>query len=172
VSGRGLCTVADIRARCCVDRVSGCWHWLGAMSDRTPRIYTFDHERGEKRSMSGPKAVWNIAHGASPLAGYLVYRRCITRDCVNPVHMGEARDKAAIGLHIRRNGCRQGTSTEQRRANMRLAWAAAGIVKTPDHVIAAILAADLNRSNGDVGRELGIAPTTVSKYRIVARRAA
>lgn len=170
---RGLLTVASIRARCEVDAVTGCWHWQGAKScDGVPRIWTFDHERGEKRCMCGPKAVWNIAHGRAPLPGYLVYRECVTTDCLKPSHLRASPSLAAIGANVAASGKRKGTSLEQRLANVRLAWAAAGNPKTPEHVIAAILAADPKRTHLDVGRELGIAQQTVGKYRAAARLAA
>lgn len=163
---RGMITVADLRARSSVDPVTGCWHWLGAKAiDGTPRIWTVDHERADKRSMSGPKAVWNIAHQKAPLSGYLIYRRCVTCDCVNPVHMAEAKDKAAIGIHISRNGARKGTNVEQRRANASKGRIARGIVDTPADVVLTLRAAPASVSNTTLAAQLGMSDSTVSSIR-------
>lgn len=98
---RGFATIEDLKRRSVVDPVTHCWHWQGAkaVTDGIPRIHAFDHQRGEKRTMSGPRAVWNIAHNESPRA--LVYRGCQTTDCVNPAHHRQAWTAAEIGQHIR-----------------------------------------------------------------------
>jgi hypothetical protein len=60
-----------------------CWHWTGALGrDGSPRIYTFDYERGEKRLMSAATAVWNIAKKAGT-QGRIPYRKCWCGDCAN-----------------------------------------------------------------------------------------
>lgn len=159
-------TIADLRARSVQDPATHCWHWLGAKSpDGVPRIWTFDHERGDKRGMSGPKAVWNIAHGAAPRPGHLVYRRCVTCDCVNPSHMAQAASKKEIGAHIARNGARKGTSVPQRRANLLKAAAAAGIRYTPPEIVQAIRAAGPGPTNLELAALHGCAHSTVSKIR-------
>lgn len=162
---RGVSKIEDLKARSVVDPVTHCWHWQGARAvDGTPRIWTFDHERGEKRAMSGPKAVWNVAHG-EPRAGCLVFRRCGSTDCVNPVHHGQARDKAEIGLHIRRAGWRKGTHVAERAANLVRAREAAGIVRTPDEIVKAIIEAPLSEPGSSVAARLGVTHQVVSRYR-------
>lgn len=163
---RGIATIAQLRTHCQVDRSTGCWHWLGATSvDGSPRIWTWDHERGEKRAMSGPKAVWNIAHQAAPLPGWFVFRRCVVTDCVCPVHLAEARSRAEIGLHIRRNGARKGVNYEGRLANLRKAWAANGITATSDDVVRACRSAPAATTNLALAALYGICHSTVSMIR-------
>lgn len=123
---RGITTIAHLKARSTVDTATHCWHWHGASIEGRPRIWAFDHDKGEKTALSGPLAAWNIAHGRSPLAGWIVFRACMSADCVNPAHMREARDRAEIGRHIRLSGRWVGTNLETRRANVAVALAALG----------------------------------------------
>lgn len=162
-----ILTIADVRARCAIDPATHCWHWQGARSsDGTPRIHTLDHARTEKRTMSGPMAVWNIAHGAAPLPGHLIYRGCQHRLCLNPAHLREAASKAAIGAHIRRAGTRKGTSTEQRLANIRLAQIASGAVPTPAEIVLAIRAVPrAEATNRALARRFNVAEQVVSRIR-------
>lgn len=161
---RGIATIADLRARSAQDPATHCWHWQGASThDGTPRIWTFDHDRGDKRCMSGPKAVWNIAHGCAPRPGWLVFRRCTTRDCVNPAHHSQAPDKAAIGQHIARRGSRKGTHIEARRANAAKAQAARGIVPTPAEVVRAIRT--MTGTNVAIAEATGVRHQVVSQIR-------
>jgi hypothetical protein len=165
MSGRGVLTIQDLRDRSRVD-LGGCWHWLGAKSSEgSPRIYTLDYERKEKRSMSGAKAVWNIAQGMAPTPGFLAFRRCCTTDCVNPVHVALARNKAEIGLHTARAGVRKGTQMEQRRANISKAHAANGCVLTPIEIVRAIRAADKSVTGVALAAQYGISDRTVSRIR-------
>lgn len=163
----GFFTVADVKANCDVDPVTGCWHWKGAKAlDGTPRMWAVDYEMLVKRSMSGPKAMWGIAHGEAPRKGWLVFRSCVCRDCLNPVHLSQARDKKEIGEHIARSGRRKGNSVEQRRASVRLAWAAAGVTPTPPEIVRAIRAADQSTTNKALGLQFGISCTTVGRIRL------
>lgn len=161
---RGVTTIEALRARSVFDPHTFCWHWQGAKApDGVPRIWTFDHARGDKRVLSGPKAVWNIAHGRAPHG--LAFRRCGCTDCVNPAHHGEAPDKAAIGLHIRRAGWRKGTHVEARTANLVHAHAANGITPTPAPIVAEILTADERETNRSIARRLNLSDQVVSTIR-------
>ena len=115
---RGIFTSSDLRAWCDVNHDTGCWIWQGGLSGGAPRIWTFDHELGEKHTMSGPKAAWNIAYQAAPRKGCLVYRRCMVTLCLFPAHLSQARNRKEIGKHIRLIGVQKGTFIEQRRANL------------------------------------------------------
>lgn len=165
---RGLLTVEAVKARCTIDPAMHCWIWQGAKGskDGNPRIYTFDHEIGDKRTMSGPKAMWNIAHQeAPPKWKPLVYRCCGNPLCLNPAHLRTAKDKAEIGLHIRRSGQRVGNATEARRANQRLAMAASGITPTSPDVVRAIRAADKSVTGEALAAKFSMSRTAVSRIR-------
>lgn len=162
---RGITTVADIRARCDVDPVTMCWHWKGATSRGQPRIHAFDHAAGCKRVQPGQRAVWNIAFDEAPPAWALVFRRCCSSLCLNPVHLGLSRSKAEIGEHIRRNGARKGTAVEARRANAAIGRAAAGIVDTPVANVIAIRSAPSSTTGRALAQALGMSEACVSRIR-------
>lgn len=165
---RGLLTVEAVRARCIIDPAMHCWIWQGAKGakDGNPRIHTFDHERGEKRTMGGAKAMWNIAHQEAPPSwAPLVYRCCGKSLCLNPAHLKTAKDLAEIGLHIRRSGQRVGTATDARRANQLLAMAASGITPTSPDVVRAIRAADKSVTGEMLAAQFSMSRTAVSRIR-------
>lgn len=149
-----------------MDRASHCWLWQGATgSDGTPRLHTLDFRAVEKRTMSGPAAMWNIAHQAPPLLGWLVYRACGHKLCLNPAHLREASSKKEIGAHIRRAGYRVGTHVEARRANQLLMMAGAGITPTTPEVVLAIRAAPTTTTSTALAAQYGIAIQTASRIR-------
>ena len=162
-----ITSIDKLRERCDVDPATHCWIWQGAVNARskTPVLYAFDHARADKRAMSGPLAAWNIAHAAAPLPGSLVFRCCGSTLCLNPAHLREARSRAEIGLHQRRAGYRKGTSVEARRENVRLAWAAQGIVVTPPEAVRAIRSAPSSVTGRALAERFGISPQAVSRIR-------
>lgn len=164
-----ITTVAQLKARCIVDPSTHCWAWTGATSGhgrlRMPTLWAFDHARCEKRTMTGPLAAWNIAHGAAPLPGWRVFRTCGHTACLNPAHLREARSAAEIGQHIRRAGTRKGLNVEANRENIRAAWAATGIVPTAPHVVRAIRAADGSVTGRALAAQFGVSKQTVSRIR-------
>ena len=163
---RGIATVDDLRARSAIDPRTHCWHWQHARGpDGMPRIWTFDRRSGAKACLTGPMAAWQIAHDAPPTRGHLPYRVCGHRDCVNPAHLRLAANRAELGQHIARSGRLRGNSTEQRRANLVLARAAAGIVTTSTDVVDAIRAAPKHITSAELARDLGMWPQTVWRLR-------
>lgn len=173
----GLATVDDVRARCVINPATHCWEWQGARQFRTdaskgqPVMHAFDHARGEKRTMSGPAAVWNIAHGRAPLPGYKVFRACCSTTCVNPAHLREVKTQAEIGLHQRRAGVLKGRPmTEAGRAVLRKAHEAAGILYVADEKVAAIRSAPAEVTGRELAQRLGISEQTVSRIRRGTRR--
>lgn len=143
---------------------SNCWHWLGAKSQAgVPRIWTFDHDRGEKRCLAGPTAVWNIANGAGT-GGRIPYRNCFCLDCVNPEHIAIVNDKAELGNVMReRNRHRTDAGMQARRINIAKAQAGAGIVRTPAEIVLAIRS--MPGTGRSIARQLGMAEQTVSRIR-------
>jgi hypothetical protein len=129
---RGIGSIADLKARCVVDRVSHCWLWQGAVSGAGyPAIHAFCFERGDKRVMSGMRAVFGIAHDRAPLPGYIVTRCCGQALCLNPAHLRECKGHRERGLAVRRSGRLVGTNLEVRRRNVAVALAALGRTYVP-----------------------------------------
>lgn len=170
----GIATVDDVRARCVIDERTRCWVWQGAMRSRDgaqqPAMWAFDHARGEKRTMTGPQAVWNIAHGRAPLPGYVVHRACCNPLCLNPVHLREAKSLAEVGRHRQRAGVDKGRHVESKRANIAKAHAAAGVVQTPDPIVIAIRQAPPTVTGRALSKMHGISEQTVSRIRRGVRR--
>lgn len=162
-----ITSVAQLKARCTIDPATHCWLWAGATTGvhGVPAIWCFDHGRGEKRTMSGPLAAWNIAHGEAPPAGTLVFRGCCRTLCLNPAHLRRARSKAEIGQHQRRAGSRRGTAVESRRANIIKAWEVAGIVPTKPEVVRAIRNTPPSVTGQALAKQFGLSQTTVSRIR-------
>lgn len=165
----GIATVEDVRARCVIDERTRCWLWQGAMRTRDgtqqPAMWAFDHARGEKRTMTGPAAVWNIAHGRAPLPGYLVHRRCCNPLCLNPVHLREAKSLAEVGRFRSRTGVDKGKHLEAKRRNIAKAHAARGMVLTPAHIVAAIRQASPDVTGRELARLHGVGENVVSRIR-------
>ena len=164
---RGIATVEALRLHCDIDPETHCWLWNGALStDGVPRIHTFDHERGEKRLMSGPKAAWNISRGEAPPSwAPLVYRTCMRSRCLCPVHLKTARDKAEICAHVSRMGIRKGTNLEQRTAARLKGLAAQGLVPTSPEIVLAIRAADPAIRTRSLARLHGVSDSVASAIR-------
>lgn len=160
---RGMSTIDDLRRRS--ERRPGdlCWHWLGAVgSDKVPRIWTFDHDAGDKKVLPGPRAVWNIAHGEGP-GKRLAYRSCFCTECVNPAHIRLAYTRAEIGQQISRSGVRKGKDVEARMGNLAKAWEALNLKVTPPEVVAALRAE--SGTLDQLAERHGINRSTISKIR-------
>jgi len=160
-----ILTIEDLKDRSTRSAADFCWHWQGASSDDgTPRMWTLDYDRGEKRSMSGPKAVFFIAFQRS-LNGRLAYRCCFCTDCVNPAHIRTADTKAEIGKALARSNVRKGTSTEQRRQNIAKAHAITGCHPTSREIVLAIREAPKSVTGRELSKKHGLSNQTVSRIR-------
>lgn len=168
MTGRGVNRSEDLRARSHINPLDSnpydpCWHWSGAKSNGMPRIHTFDHDLGEKRPMSGPRAVWNISKGKGP-GSSLPYRDCGSCDCVNPGHHKLAADKAEIGRFLTKSGRCKGIALEQRRANIAKAWKVCGLNLMTAAVVCAIR--ESSESGVVLAARYGITDTAISRVRL------
>lgn len=90
---RGIRNVDDIKARCVIDDIAGCWVWKGGCT-RDSKGYTFNPAihippgvLGEKRQVTtGQKAMWLLL-GRRLNPGYVVYRDCLNALCLCPSHL-------------------------------------------------------------------------------------
>ena len=161
-----LYEIDDVRALCIVDNDTGCWNYQGPISARGAiYIYTLDYARTEKRTMQGPKAVWHIVHREAPRTGWLVYRRCLNQQCLCPVHLGQARNRAELGDYIARSGKHKGNFTDARRASLVLAMAGCGIKPTAPEIVHACRVAGPEVTGASLAALYGIASQTVSRIR-------
>lgn len=131
---RGVNTIDDLRARSTVDPVTHCWHWQQATIKGHPRIWTADLDAMDKRVLSGPRAVWYIAHG-TPLRDQVAYMGCWCKDCVCPAHVRRG-SRTQVNTLAALAGCMAGHSAV-RSISAAKARAAAGHVDTPADVVLA-----------------------------------
>ncbi|WP_423454297.1 hypothetical protein [Ottowia sp. VDI28] len=158
--------VADLRANSIVDPVTGCWHWQGGMHKQRPRIYTVDHDKGEKKMLNGSSAVWNIALSRGT-GGRIPYMRCWCADCVAPDHLRSASDRAELGRVMAQSGKFKGR-TGNRLKSLAMAHAARGIAPTPDAVVVEVFRAE--GSIPDIARAFDLAADVVARIRRGASR--
>lgn len=122
----GIRTVEDLRQRCCIDDDTGCWHWGGATSNGLPimRIPALG------RSTTSGAAICMLVTGKTPAPGVFWYRRCQSRDCVNPDHR-------VIGNKSRTMKARKFKHSAQTKAALSLSRR-----RVPEEVIEAIRTSD------------------------------
>lgn len=161
---RGVLTIDDLRARSTRSPGDLCWHWVGAMTDGRPKIWTVDPDLLTKRVMSGARAVWYIAHGTKLGTG-VAYMNCFCRDCVCPAHVSKARSRGEFnrvlglaGLLKHPDGATPAMIEAGRRGR-----AAQGMAETPPEVVLQIRARGASESTAAIGRSLGLHQTTVAR---------
>lgn len=172
---RGITRVEHLRMRSIVDPATHCWIWQGGSSlaaretNRRPKIWTFDHATGTKHVMSGPRAVYNIAHGESPPPGKLAYMRCGNVMCVCPAHVTYADNQAHLMRIAQAHGWLKGVMPREVKVQqLAQARKAAGIEPTPKHVVEKIVAAPADKPNRVLAQELGVSVHRVRGARIRA----
>jgi|GEM_PF-2002265 len=161
---RGIVTIDALRLRSTVDPATHCWIWQGCTVHGSPRIWTAHLDDMVKRVLSGPRAVWYIAHG-TPLGQRIAYMGCWNQRCVCPAHVRAAADRSHFTQAAARAGCFR-MSQERRtanRANAAAARAAAGIVDTPIHLVQAVRDAAGTTTQREIARRLGLSNTIVSR---------
>lgn len=99
----GIRTVEDLRCRCRVDEVTGCWHWSLAIVGGAPSVHWVDAD-GVRRKARGRRASLLIA-GRKIAKGHVAFARpvCTSYDCVNPDH-SKSGDRDEEGKAIASSG--------------------------------------------------------------------
>ncbi len=103
--GDGVETLDDLRQRCYVDEVSGCWHLRQANGRPMPIGDTREiWSRLHGTKVSVPRLAWLLAHPGKDLpSGHIAYRCCESYDCVAPAHI-RAGTKRAWGRMLSATG--------------------------------------------------------------------
>lgn len=163
---RGVLRIMDLYRNSERRPGSSCWHWLGALGakDGAPRIWTFDHDVGDKRSMRGAKAVWNIATGQG-LKERIAYRACFSTTCVNPDHIAVCDTRKELAQVMSARGCfATDVARAARQATVLKAHAARGIVPTSPELVRQVRAA--TGTGRAIAASLGLSEQVVSRIRL------
>lgn len=155
--------IAGLYEKSTRDPATNCLHWNGALSQGVPRIWTIDYRCGEKRTLSGPLAVYMIAHGKAPDG--IPFRRCNNKDCVQPAHLLVARDRAELGRFITKLEFSKAWDKTARVRNIRAAMVSRGVQFVPDAVVLAIRGADKSVTGRAMARQYGLSESVVSSIR-------
>jgi hypothetical protein len=153
-------TIEEVRGRCRIDDITGCWLWTGATDRGQPKIYAPDwtNRDGALTTQTGQRAVWHMLNQHAIPKRWRVYSTCRTSCCLNPEHLkigsqtewgrdssawGELKGNIRVQIRNRRTG----------RARSDL---------TPE-TYAEVLAS--NEKGVEIARRLAISESTVSKAR-------
>lgn len=83
VRNDGIRDLDDLRARCWIDEITGCWHWRGGRDgDGRPALWL--PAQGRRTSL-GVALRWFV-HGELPRPGSAYHPVCGTKNCANPKH--------------------------------------------------------------------------------------
>lgn len=161
---RGVATIDDLRARSIIAPATRCWLWQGATIGGAARIWTLHLDRMDKGVLSGPRAVWYIAHG-TPLHSRIAYMACWTKGCVCPVHVRAAENKTVLNRVAAQAGVfiKSPAARKSNEANLLKARQARGVADTPPETVLAIRAAAGKALQKNIAAEFGLTKTMVSR---------
>lgn len=152
-------TLDDIKGRCVVDDITGCWLWKGAITrEGQARIWQYDFAAQKMAAMPGKKAVWYAINQKPLPSGWLVYGTCNCQTCMNPEHIKDG-TAADWGRHMSDSGIHKNSIPRMlasRRTGMKRS------VMTPE-TLREVLAS--NESGKALARRLGVSMQTISKAR-------
>jgi hypothetical protein len=133
----GIRTVADLRDRCRVDDLTGCWRYVGAHADGHPSIYL---PALRKRTTAGV-AICVLLTGSAPAKGVYWHVTCETTGCCNPAHRqaGDRRSQM-LAAKIVRDPSERARITAGRRKVAKLTAEQAAAIRTDDRVLREIAA--------------------------------
>lgn len=148
----------DIKDRCVIDEVTGCWNFKGAISsDGQPRVWCFDFNKGKMASLPGRRAVWYVLNQKPLPKKWRVFGTCSNPACMNPDHIKSGSAKE-MGRVFSRNPNYHNIA---RKIASRKTGAARSVF-TPETLQYALTSPE---TGIEVARKLGISRQAVSKAR-------
>jgi len=149
----GVRTIEDLRLRCVVDEITGCWLWRGAFTQGVGAVWL--PELGKTRTI---RSAAMFLSGKPIKKGHRIYLKCIHSDCCNPAHCNPMTPAAfgkaqAASDRLKGNPTRLATCIRLGRKNSRL---------TPE------LAQEIRESSETglaIAARLGVSRSVVSKIR-------
>lgn len=84
----GVTTLPRLKARCKVDRKTGCWHYTGAVREGQggAQLWVLNPAKGAFEKMNGARGVATIMGKEIP-AGGRAWMKCRNEDCCCPDHV-------------------------------------------------------------------------------------
>lgn len=159
----GVRTLEDLKMRCRIDELTGCWIWGGGHGGRTGNVPTVALAAGAvcegRVTMSARRAAWLLS-GREIEPGRLVYRRftCQSPSCCNVDHLA----CGGVKLKCRAAGKRGAFSTPERLLQLRKI----GPVHTPETVASIADAVHVRGLTCDAAAaEFGVDKGTVKRIR-------
>jgi hypothetical protein len=155
-------TLDDIKDRCVIDEITGCWKFKGAKSDgKYVRVWAPNLNKPEapKAALPGKMAVWFAKTGKPVPAGHRVFSTCNSNDCLCPDHI-KCGTNEEWGRHIAKSGI-----YKDKVARM-VASRKTGIARsvlTPE-TYAEVLAS--SETGLQIAKRLNVSSQTVSKARL------
>ena len=150
----GIRTLEDLRLRCVVDDVTGCWHWRLSKCAGVPKVHvTHPALPRPGHIMRGRRAALLLARGRDLPKGHVAYARltCTSPDCVNPAHC-QSGTRDDHGRYLSQSGRVKGLLSKVK--SSRAMWDRRGRKVTPEirtHILSSdastyALARELNLS--------------------------
>lgn len=153
-------TVDDIKGRCVVDTITGCWLWTGATSlEGQARIWQYDCNAEKMAALPGKKAMWYAVNQKPLPEGWRVYGTCNCQTCMNPEHI-KAGTTEEWGQHMSASGIHKGNMARivaARRTGVSRS------VMNPEMLHEVRTSKETGRA---LARRMGISEQTVSKARM------
>jgi len=89
----GIHTIEDLKLRCVVDELTGCWHWKSGVTSAGMPSFWFPPIG--RYTTAGVALCW-FATGKEPRPGKVWHRTCDSLDCCNPSHRKEGTRKSQM----------------------------------------------------------------------------
>lgn len=134
----GVRTLADIKDRCVVDDITGCWHWRSARdSNGVPNMQL----PALGRVVSLGVAIGTLTTGQPPARGVVWHCTCETRQCANPAHRrAGTRSSQMLAAKLKRSPQTRARMTAGKRRTAKLSQADADEIRGSDLKLTEIMA--------------------------------
>lgn len=161
-AGTGIYTIDDIRARCRIDDITGCWEWSMATASNRQKCSAVPAAwwPAKRRVVTAIRIAYELGRGKPP--GAKVWRRCQNPLCVNPDHLMSGSVKQ-FGRWVERHRIWKDQGIERRIANRRGKLNSGRTVLTTELAQWAI---ESHQTGIDVAHALDVSPTSVSRARL------
>lgn len=150
----GIRSISDLRDRCRIDEVTGCWHWSQCVDNGAPKLW-FTDAHGQT-SMRGRRAALSLLNGERLPKEMVAYptRGCESSDCVNPDHAC-AGSRVKAGKALAKSGRIKGLPSKTAASRK----TCAKLRKLTDEMVAEIRSSD--ESIVTLAKKFGVAQNTV-----------